>query len=175
LNPERLVFIDETGASTKMTRLYGRCPRGERLVSYVPFGHWKTTTFVGALRHDQITAPCVFDGPMNGETFRAWVEQFLAPTLREGDIVVMDNLSSHKVAGVKAAIEKTGARLRYLPPYSPDLNPIEQFFAKLKALLRKAAARTLEALIDAIADALTKFKPHECENYLDNSGYRHRP
>ncbi len=112
---------------------------------------------------------------MNGETFRAWVEQFLAPTLHEGDIVVMDNLSSHKVAGVKAAIEKTGARLRYLPPYSPDLNLIEQFFAKLKALLRKAAARTLEALIDAIADALTKFKPHECENYLDNSGYRHRP
>ena len=110
-----------------------------------------------------------------GETFRAWVEQFLAPTLREGNIVVMDNLSSHKVAGVKAAIEKTGARLRYLPPYSPDLNPIEQFFAKLKALLQKAAARTLEALIDAIADALTKFKPHECENYLDNSGYRHRP
>ena len=169
MNPERLVFIDEAGASTKMTRLYGRCPRGERLVSYVPFGHWKTTTFVGALRHDQITAPCVFDGPMNGETFRAWVEQFLAPTLREGDIVVMDNLSSHKVAGVKAAIEKAGARLRYLPPYSPDLNPIEQFFAKLKALLRKAAARTLEALIDAIAGALTKFKPHECENYLDNS------
>ena len=113
--------------------------------------------FVGALRHDQITAPCVFDGPMNGETFRAWVEQFLAPTLREGNIVVMDDLSSHKVAGVKAAIEKAGARLRYLPPYSPDLNPIEQFFAKLKALLRKAAARTLEALIDAIADALTKF------------------
>jgi len=174
LNPERLVFIDETGASTKMTRLYGRCPRGERLVSYVPFGHWKTTTFVGALRHDQIAAPCVFDGPMNGKTFRAWVEQFLAPTLREGDIVVMDNLSSHKVAGVKAAIEKVGASLRYLPPYSPDLNPIEQAFAKLKSLLRKAAARTLEALIDAIANALTNFDPAECANYLDNSGYRHR-
>lgn len=168
------MFIDETGASTKMTRLYGRCPRGERLVSYVPFGHWKTTTFVGALRHDQIAAPCVFDGPMNGETFRAWVEQFLAPTLREGDIVVMDNLSSHKVAGVKAAIEKVGASLRYLPPYSPDLNPIEQAFAKLKSLLRKAAARTLEALIDAIANALTNFDPAECANYLDNSGYRHR-
>lgn len=168
------MFIDETGASTKMTRLYGRCPRGERLVSYVPFGHWKTTTFVGALRHDQIAAPCVFDGPMNGETFRAWVEQFLAPTLREGDIVVMDNLSSHKVAGVKAAIEKVGASLRYLPPYSPDLNPIEQAFAKLKSLLRKAAARTLEALIDAIANALTNFDPAECANYLDNSGYRYR-
>jgi transposase len=174
LNPEHLVFIDETGASTKMTRLYGRSPRGQRLVSYVPFGHWKTTTFVGALRHDQITAPCVFDGPMNGERFRAWVEQFLAPTLRPGDVVVMDNLSSHKVAGVKAAIEKSGASLRYLPPYSPDLNPIEQVFAKLKALLRKAAARTLEALIDTIADALTKFEPQECANYLENSGYFYR-
>jgi transposase len=175
LNPERLVFIDETGASTKMTRLYGRCQRGERLVSYVPFGHWKTTTFIGALRQDQITAPCVFDGPMTGETFRAWVEQFLAPTLRPGDIVVMDNLSSHKVAGVKAAIEKVGASLRYLPPYSPDLNPIEQFFAKLKSLLRKAAARTLETLIEAIAHALAKFEPAECANFLRNSGYRHKP
>jgi transposase len=174
LNPERLVFIDETGASTKMTRLYGRCPRGERLVSYVPFGHWKTTTFVGALRNDQITAPCVFDGPMNGERFLAWVEQFLAPTLRPGDIVVMDNLSSHKVPGIETAIEKAGASLRYLPPYSPDLNPIEQFFAKLKSLLRKAAARTLDDLFDAIANALTKFDPAECANYLDNSGYRHR-
>jgi transposase len=158
-----------------MTRLYGRCPRGDRLVSYVPFGHWKTTTFIGALRHDRITAPCVFDGPMNGERFRAWVEQFLAPTLHEGDIVVMDNLSSHKVAGVQAAIEKVGASLCYLPPYSPDLNPIEQVFAKLKALLRKAAARTLEALIAAIADALQKFQPAECAEYLRNSGYRYKP
>jgi transposase len=175
LNPEHLVFIDETGASTKMARLYGRCPRGERLVSYVPFGHWKTTTFVGALRNDQITAPCVFDGPMNGERFLAWVEQFLVPTLRAGDIVVMDNLSSHKVPGVQDAIEKAGASLRYLPPYSPDLNPIEQFFAKLKSLLRKAAARTLEDLIGAIANALTKFDPAECAKYLNHSGYRHRP
>jgi transposase len=158
-----------------MTRLYGRCPRGERLVSYVPFGHWKTTTFIGALRHDRIAAPCVFDGPMNGERFRAWVEQFLAPTLQEGDIIVMDNLSSHKVAGVKAAIEKVGASLCYLPPYSPDLNPIEQAFAKLKSLLRKAAARTLDALIHAIAHALTKFQPAECADYLHNSGYRHKP
>ena len=142
-----------------MARLYGRCPRGKRLVSYVPFGHWKTTTFVGALRNDQITAPCVFDGPMNGERFLAWVEQFLVPTLRAGDIVVMDNLSSHKVPGVQDAIEKAGASLRYLPPYSPDLNPIEQVFAKLKSLLRKAAARTLEDLIGAIANALTKFDP----------------
>jgi transposase len=175
LNPEQLVFIDETGASTKMARLYGRCPRGERLVSYVPFGHWKTTTFVGALRNDQITAPCVFDGPMNGERFLAWVEQFLVPTLRADDIVVMDNLSSHKVPGVQDAIEKAGASVRYLPPYSPDLNPIEQVFAKLKSLLRKAAARTLEDLISAIANALTKFDPAECANYLNHSGYRHRP
>lgn len=157
-----------------MTRLYGRCPRGERLVSYVPFGHWKTTTFIGALRHDRVTAPCVFDGPMNGERFRAWLEQFLAPTLQEGDIVVMDNLSSHKVDGVRAAIENVGASLLYLPPNSPDLNPIEQAFAKLKALLRKAAARTVEALIRAIADALKKFSPAECASYLLNSGYRHK-
>ena len=173
MNPERLVFIDETGASTKMTRLYGRCARGQRLVCAVPHGHWKTTTFVGALRHDGLTAPCVFDGPMNGETFRAWVEQFLVPTLKPGDIVVMDNLASHKVVGVRQAIEAAGAALRYLPPYSPDLNPIEQFFAKLKSLLRKAAARTLETLIVAIADSLTKFAPNECANFLADAGYRH--
>ena len=142
-NPEHLVFIDESGASTKMTRLYGRCARGKRLVCTVPHGHWKTTTFVGALRQDGMTAPCVFDGPMNGEAFLAWVEQFLGPSLRRGDIVVMDNLSSHKVKGVREAIEAVGATLRYLR-YSPDLNPIEQFFAKLKSLLRKAGARTLK-------------------------------
>jgi len=173
LSPEHLVFIDESGASTKMTRLYGRCARGKRLVCAVPHGHWKTTTFVGALRHDGMTAPCVVDGPINGETFLAWVEQLLAPTLRRGDIVVMDNLSSHKVKGVREAIEAVGATLRYLPPYSPDLNPIEQFFAKLKSLLRKAGARTLETLDDAIADALTRFSPKECENFLAHSGYRH--
>ena len=174
MNTERLVSIDETGASTKMTRLYGRCARGLRLVCAVPHGHWKTTTFVGALRHDGMTAPCVFDGPMNGETFRAWVEQFLVPTLRPGDVVVMDNLSSHKVHGVREAIEAASATLRYLPPYSPDINPIEQFFAKLKALLRKAAARTLETLVAAIADALSQFTPNECANFLADSGYRHR-
>jgi transposase len=172
MEPERLVFIDESGASTKMTRLYGRCARGERQVCAVPHGHWKTTTFVGALRHDGMTAPCVFDGPINGETFLAW---FLVPTLQRGDIVVMDNLSSHKVRGVREAIEAVGATLRYLPPYSPDLNPIEQFFAKLKSLLRKASARTLETLIDAVADALTRFSPKECENFLLNSGYRQKP
>jgi transposase len=173
MKPEHLVFIDESGASTKMTRLYGRCARGKRLTCAVPHGHWKTTTFVGALRHDGMTAPCVFDGPINGDAFVAWVEQFLVPTLRPGDIVVMDNLSSHKVKGVREAIEDAGAALRYLPPYSPDLNPIEQFFAKLKALLRRAAARTLKTLEDAVADALTRFSPNECANFLAHSGYRH--
>jgi transposase len=174
LNPERLVFLDETGASTNMARRYGRCPRGERLLSSAPWGHWKTTTFVAALRVGEVTAPCVLDGPMDGESFRAYVEQCLVPTLRQGDIVVMDNLASHKVAGIKQAIEGAGAELRYLPPYSPDLNPIEQLFAKIKALLRKAAARTYDTLIAAIADALTKVAPTECGNYLANSGYRHQ-
>jgi transposase len=174
LNPERLVFIDETGAATNMTRRYGRCPRGQRLLTSVPWGHWKTTTFIAALRVDQVTAPCVFDGPIDGDSFRAYVEQCLAPTLRRGDIVIMDNLASHKVAGIREAIEAAGAELRYLPSYSPDLNPIEQLFAKLKALLRKAAARTLEALIAAIAHALTTVCPHECENYFANQGYRHQ-
>ena len=174
LNPERLVFIDETGAATDMARRYGRCPRGQRLVSSVPWGHWKTTTFVAALRVGQIAAPCVFDGPMDGPSFRAYVEQFVVPILRQGDIVVMDNLPSHKVAGIREAIEAAGAELRYLPAYSPDFNPIEQFFAKLKALLRKAAARTIEVLIAAIAEALTKVSPQECANYLANQGYRRR-
>lgn len=158
-----------------MARRYGRCPRGQRLLSSVPHGHWKTTTFVAALRCDELTAPCVFDGPMNGECFLAYVEQCLAPTLRHGDVVIMDNLSSHKVAGIRQAIEATGATLRYLPPYSPDLNPIEQLFAKLKALLRKAAARTIDTLVAAIARALCEFRSHECANYLANSGYRHQP
>jgi transposase len=173
LNPERLVFIDETGAKTNMVRLYGRAPRGRRLKACAPHGHWMTTTFVGALRCDAIAAPCVFDGPMNGACFLAYVEHFLAPTLQKGDLVVMDNLSAHKVAGVREAIERAGASLRYLPPYSPDLNPIEQAFAKFKASLRKAAARTLEDLIKAIAQALADFKKQECSNYLANSGYRH--
>jgi transposase len=174
LKVERLLFIDETGAATDMARRYGRCPRGERLIASVPWGHWKTTTFVAALRLGEIAAPCVLDGPMDGESFRAYVEQFVVPILRPGDIVVMDNLASHKVAGIRQAIEAAGAELRYLPPYSPDFNPIEQFFAKLKALLRKAAARTVEALIAAIANALTTVTPHECENYLANQGYRHK-
>lgn len=172
LKPENLVFIDETGAKTNLVRLYGRAPRGQRLVAPVPHGHWMTTTFVAALRHNEITAPCVFDGPMDGASFLTYVEHFLAPALRQGDVVVMDNLASHKVAGVKEAIERAGATLRYLPAYSPDLNPIEQAFAKLKAALRKTAARTFDALLKAIAQALADFTAQECANYIANSGYR---
>jgi transposase len=154
-----------------MARRYGRAPRGERVVAAIPHGHWKTTTLVAALRQDRVTAPCVFDGAINGERFVAWVEQGLAPTLLPGDIVVMDNLGSHKVAGVREAIEAAGAQVFYLPPYSPDLNPIEQVFAKLKAILRKVAARTVDALWQAIGRALDEFPAAECANYLRNAGY----
>lgn len=171
LDQDRLVFIDETWATTNMTRRYGRAARGQRLVAPVPHGHWKTSTFVAALRASGLTAPLVVDGAMNGDVFRAYVEQVLAPTLVPGDIVVLDNLGSHKVAGVREAIEACGASLVYLPPYSPDLNPIEQAFAKLKALLRKIAARTVAALWDALGDILDRFTPQECSNYLVNAGY----
>ena len=171
LDPERLVFIDETGTSTNMARLRGRAPRGERLVSKVPHGHWKTTTFVAGLRTNALTAPCVIDGPMNGDAFLAYVEQILVPTLKPGDIVVMDNLSSHKRPAIREAIEAAGARLFYLPPYSPDFNPIEQLFAKLKAALRKAAERSVESLWNRIAILLDIFPPDECANYFRNSGY----
>jgi transposase len=171
LAPDRLVFIDETGTSTNMARLRGRAPRGERLIGKVPHGHWKTTTFVAGLRSSALTAPCVIDGPMNGAAFLAYVEQILAPGLKQGDIVVLDNLSAHKVPGVRDAIEATGARLLYLPPYSPDFNPIEQLFAKLKALLRKAAERSVEGLWNRIASLLDAFPPDECANYFRNSGY----
>jgi len=154
-----------------MAPRYGRGPRGQRVEGAAPHGHWKTTTFVAALRHDRVTEPCVFDGPINGAAFKAWIEQALASVLKKGDIVILDNLSSHKVAGVKEAIEARGATLAYLPPYSPDLNPIEQVFAKLKHYLRKTAARTVEALHDAIAEILERFKPDECRNYIRNSGY----
>jgi transposase len=170
-DPQRLVFIDETWASTNMTRRHGRCAKGKRLLAYTPFGHWKTTTFIAALRHDRITAPYVFDGPINGETFLAYVEQALVPTLAAGDIVIMDNLGSHKVAGVREAIEAAGASLCYLPPYSPDFDPIEQVFAKLKSILRKLARRTVDALWNAIGIALEHFPPHECFNYFINAGY----
>jgi transposase len=171
MRPERLVFIDETWTSTNMTPRYGRGPKGQRVDGVAPHGHWQTTTFIAALRHDQIDAPCIFDGPINGDCFRAWTEQELAPTLRPGDIVILDNLSSHKVVGVKTAIEARGATVLYLPPYSPDLNPIEQVFAKLKHFLRKAEARTVEALHDAIGKLIDLFAPNECLNYMRNAGY----
>ena len=170
-DPARLVFIDETGASTKMARLRGRARRGERLVAAVPHGHWKTTTFVAGLRHDRITAPLVIDGPMNGPIFKAYVEQCLAPTLRPGDIVVMDNLPAHKVKGIRQAIEAKKARLLYLPPYSPDLNPIEMFFAKLKAFLRKAAERSIDALWNRIGKLLDNVTAQECQNFFRHAGY----
>jgi transposase len=171
LDPRRLVFIDETSASTNMTRRYGRGTRGERLVCKVPHGHWKTSTFVAALRYNRVTAPLLLDGAMNGVCFLAYVEQVLAPTLKRGDIVIMDNVSVHKVAGVCEAIEVCGANLFYLPPYSPDLNPIEQFFSKLKAILRKVAARSMESLWTAIGSCLVDFPPQECAAYLANAGY----
>jgi transposase len=167
----RLVFIDETGASTKMARRYGRSPYGQRCVAAIPHGHWKTTTFVGALRTTGMTAPMVLDGPMDGLAFEAYVTQVLVPTLEPGDIVVMDNLAAHKRAEVGLAIEAVGAWLLYLPPYSPDLNPIEMAFAKLKAALRKTAARSIEALDDAIAHALAAFTAQECLNFFAAAGY----
>ena len=157
LDPRRLVFIDETWAKTNMTRTHGRCAKGQRLVDKVPHGHWKTLTFLAALRCDAITAPFVLDGPINGDWFLAYVEQVLVPTLKPGDVVVMDNLGSHKGKAVRRAIRQAGAHLLFLPPYSPDLNPIEQVFAKLKTLLRKAAERTVEATWRRIGKLLDHF------------------
>ena len=171
LDPQRLVFIDETWAKTNMTRRHGRCRRGARLVAKVPHGRWRTLTFVAALRHDRITAPCVIDGPINGTSFRAYIEQFLVPTLSPGDIVVMDNLGSHKGKAVRHLIRSAGAKLFFLPRYSPDLNPIEQVFAKLKTLLRKTDPRTIEATWRGIGSLLDHFTPLECANYLANAGY----
>ena len=171
LDLKRLVFIDETGASTKMTRHRGRSLRGSRCLAAIPHGHWKTTTFVGGLRLFGMTAPMVLDGPMDGPAFLAWIEQMLAPTLKPGDIVVMDNLPAHKPEAVRAAIEAAGATLRYLPPYSPDLNPIEMAFSKFKALWKKAAARTIQDLWKAIAEALPRLTPQDCHNYFQAAGY----
>lgn len=175
MNPAKLVFIDETWTKTNMTRLYGRAPRGKRLVSAMPHGHWKTSTFIGALRCDGLVAPSVFDGPINGELFLAYVQQVLVPTLRPGDIVIMDNLRSHKVAGVREAIEAAGATLMFIPPYSPDLNPIEMAFAKLKALLRAKAIRTVEALWNALGTLVGCFTPKECANFFRHDGYFQSP
>ena len=171
LDPSRLVFIDETWAKTNMTRTHGRSLRGERLVAKVPHGRWKTLTFIAALRCDAITAPLVLDQPVNGEWFRAYVEQALVPTLKPGDVVVMDNLGSHKGRAVRQAIRKARAHLLFLPPYSPDLNPIEQVFSKLKTLLRKADERCVETVWPRIGQFLDCFSPTECANYLVNSGY----
>lgn len=171
LDPAKLVFLDETGTSTKMARLRGRSPRAERCQSSVPHGHWKTTTLVAGLRLDGIAAPGVIDGAMDGELFTLYAEHLLAPTLNEGDIVILDNLPAHKVTRAREVIEAAGATMLFLPPYSPDFNPIEQAFAKIKALLRKAATRTAEALEAAIATALEAFTPNECANSFANSGY----
>jgi len=166
-----LIFIDETAASTKMARLRGRSLRGERCRAAVPHGHWKTTTFTAGLRLNGLAAPMLLDGPMNGTAFLAYTEQVLAPELRPGDIVVMDNLPSHKISGVREAIEKVGAKLVFLPPYSPDFNPIEMAFSKLKALLRKAAARTVDDLWTVVANSLAAFTPAECRHYFEAAGY----
>ena len=163
--------MDETWAKTNMTRTHGRAPRGQRLIGRVPHARWTTLTFLAALRADRIDAPCVIDGPINGTLFRAWIEQFLVPTLAPGDIVVLDNLGSHKGQAVRRAVRATGARLLFLPPYSPDLNPIEQVFAKLKTLLRKADERSIAAVWQRIGSMLDLFTPDECRNYLANSGY----
>lgn len=171
IDPTRLVFIDETWVKTNMAPLRGWGRRGERLPTKVPYGHWNTMTFIAALRHDRIDAPWLLDAPMNAERFLTYVEKVLAPTLRPDDLVIADNLSSHKSAAVRRAIRRVGARLFLLPKYSPDLNPIEQVFAKFKHLLRKAAARTREAVCNAIGELLGSFTSDECANYLRNSGY----
>lgn len=171
LDPARLVFLDETWASTRMARTLGRAPRGQRLVATVPHGRWHITTFVGALRRTGFTAPLVVAGALNGETFLAYIRQFVAPTLSAGDVLIMDNLSVHKVAGIREAVEARGATLLYLPPYSPDLNPIELAFSKLKTLLRSAAERTTDALWNRIGSLLDRFTPAECAAYFRHCGY----
>lgn len=171
LDPSKLVFIDETGTSTSMARLYGRAKRGLRAVGRVPWGHWKIVTFTAAMRLDGIAAPFVIDKPMNGTIFAEYLRQCLIPVLRPGDIVVMDNLPAHKNEQVRKLIEAAGAELRYLPPYSPDFNPIEQFFAKLKAMLRKAKERSVPGLYDRIGNLLDPSQADDWKNYFSNSGY----
>jgi transposase len=171
LDPTRLIFIDETGLNTKMARMRGRCRKGERLFASIPHGHWRTTTFVAGLRLGGLGAPMLLDGAMNADAFLAYVEHVLVPELQPGDIVIMDNLSVHKGAAIRGAIQAAGASLQFLPPYSPDFNPIEQAFAKLKALMRKAAARTKEALWNKVREILGAFTPGECKNYFTAAGY----
>ncbi len=171
VDAKRLVFLDETWTTTTMARLRGWGRRGTRLIEPAPHGHWRTLTFIAALRHDRLEAPCVFDGPINGRRFLAYIEQMLVPTLKRGDVVIMDNLGSHKGQAVRQAIRAAGAHLLFLPPYSPDLNPIEQVFAKLKHLLRNAAERTVDATWRRIGHLLDRFSPAECTNYFRNCGY----
>ena len=171
IDPSRLVFIDETWTKTNMAPLRGWAPCGSRLIAKVPHGHWQTTTFLAALRHDRIDAPWLLEGPIDGESFMIYVEKVLLPTLRPGDIVIMDNLGSHKGKAIRRLIRSAGAKLLFLPKYSPDLNPIEQVFAKLKHLLRKAAARTIETICAAIGELLGTFTQDECVDYFKNSGY----
>jgi transposase len=171
LDPSQLVFIDETGTATNMVRTRGRCERGKRLLAKVPHGHWKTTTFVAGLRCDAITAPFVIDCPMNRDIFLTYLQECLVPTLSQGDIVIMDNLPAHKGASVRETIEAAGAKLVYLPPYSPDLNPIEMAFSKLKSWLRKARERTIPALWDRIGTILEVFTPQQCANFFKHAGY----
>ncbi len=170
IDPRRLVFIDETWIKTNMAPLRGWGLREQRLGAHVPHGYWKTLTFIAALRHDRVDAPCVIDGPINGDLFTAYVEQVLVPTLAPGDIVILDNLGSHKGQRPRRAIRQAGAHLLFLPPYSPDLNPIEQLFAKLKHLMRAAEQRTVEATWRKVGDILDIVSPTECANYLSNSG-----
>jgi putative transposase len=171
IDPARLVFIDETWTKTNMAPLRGWAPRGERLRAKVPHGHWNTMTFIAALRHDRIEAPWLLDRPINAERFQAYVENILVPTLRRGDLVIVDNLQSHKRKAIRKALRQVGAKLIFLPKDSPDLNPIEQVFAKLKHLLRKAAARSNDAVCNAIATLLGSYTEEECANYFKNSGY----
>ena len=171
LDSTRLVFIDETAVSTNLARVRGRAPRGDRVIGTVPLGAWKTITFVAALRHDRMTAPMVLEGAMTGEMFLAYIEQCLVPTLRRNDIVVMDNCRVHMGPAIREAIEKAHATLRYLPKYSPDLNPIELPYSKFKAFLRKVAARTVRGLTRAIRSFVPQLGPRECANYFRHAGY----
>ena len=167
----RLVFIDETGLNTKLARLYGRCPAGQRCLSAIPHGHWQSSTFIAALRHEGLAAPFLVEGPVDAEVFTAYLEQVLCPQLREGDTLILDNLSTHKIQPASQLLSARGVGLRFLPPYSPDLNPIEQAFAKLKAHLRQAAARTLDDLNGALAAALNSFSPRHCQGFLRHAQY----
>lgn len=171
LDPAKLVFIDESGFDTKMTRLRGRAIKGSPCIGSVPHGHWRNNSFIAGLRHDRVDAPMLIGGAVNGAVFETWAEQALAPTLKPGDIVICDNLNVHKNAGARKAIEAKGAELRFLPAYSPDLNPIEMLFAKIKTIVRSAAARCFDTLCDALKSALEAVKPDECSNYIRHAGY----